>query len=128
MEKNMHDIFCPTLPWKRGVGATNPGSVAQTVHRRGNKITTPKLRPKHKRPVLRRTKVQHKGTKISQRSRISPREKSLPCRVGAPSNDGLTPGSKPPGRPDRACQDSRRQNHLTTTDVVDWCSVKLQSD
>ena len=65
------------------VGTTNPGSVAQTVHRHGNKIEAP-------------TQVRIQGIKrfkgpasiserprSSQRSRISPRERPL-SRAGEP--------------------------------------------
>ena len=60
---------------KHDVGATNPGSVAQTVHRHGNKIEAPaQVRVQGIKRFKAPARVSE-TPRSSQRSRISPRER-----------------------------------------------------
>ena len=63
------------------VGATNPGSVAQTVHRHGNKITAPDHARMQETKIIEGPTCRSRGPRSSQRSKIPPGEKPpLPGR------------------------------------------------
>ena len=72
--------------------------------------------------------MHHKRTK----TKTEKQDIDLPSRAGEPSKNEVAPGSKPPGHPGRPAKayESRTtsSHHLITTQVIDQCGVKPQSD
>ena len=113
------------------IGATNPGSVAQTVHRYKRKIDAP---AKSEFKGSKDSKDQHADRRDQDQTREAEyrqeREASLAGQA-SPAQGKATPRSKQSKCSSRACWGSQKQNHLTnhstTTHVVNQCGVKPQS-
>ena len=114
------------------VGATNPGAVAQTVHRHESKIEAPTQARVRETKRFEGPTCIPEGPRSNQKSKMSPRERPpLPDRRARQ-------GTRPPpeadeqGTPAGPCRGSRRQNCLTNhssiTHVVHQCGVKPQDD
>ena len=107
------------------VGATDPGYVALTLYRHGNKIMASDREPKCKRSKSSKDQHGERGDQDQATEARYHQEKNLPFRVKGLDKGRATPGRKQPKCPGRACQDLHGQGtrHQPPPRPTSWISA-----